>query len=280
METEKIQEIEINLLLEALFLRYGYDFRHYDRAAIRRRILHCLESCTFAHISEIVPHLLYQGTFLTRLVHALSVNTTEMFRDPESFAALRTRVLPTLATYPFINIWHAGCATGEEVYSLAILLHEADLLKHARIYATDIDDEVLAKARDGVYHLDRLAPFADNYRQAGGHGSLGEYLTTGHGLFRMHDWLRDNMVFSNHNLVTDGVFAEIHLLMCRNVLIYFDATLQRRALRLFHDSLTRGGFLCLGGSESLHFSDVADHFLPIAQQERIYRKSLTPESRT
>ncbi|MBF0583031.1 MAG: protein-glutamate O-methyltransferase CheR [Magnetococcales bacterium] len=272
MEKEKIQEIEVNLLLDALFFRYGYDFRDYDRNSLTRRILKCLETCTFQHVSEIIPRLLYNGEFLTRLVHALSVNTTEMFRDPLTFAALRERVFPVLASYPFINIWHAGCATGEEVYSLAILLHEAGLLRHARIYATDMDEEVLAKAQEGVYSIDHLEKFEENYLQAGGIHQLKAYISIGYGLFRIDDRLRQQMIFANHNLVTDGVFAEIHLLLCRNVLIYFNATLRERAFRLFCDSLGRGGFLCLGSSESLPPPEWKLSFAPVAPRERIFRK--------
>ncbi|MEO5340460.1 MAG: protein-glutamate O-methyltransferase CheR [Magnetococcus sp. MYC-9] len=278
MEKEKIQEIEINLLLDALFFRYGYDFRDYDRSSLTRRILQCLEHCTFQHVSEIIPRLLYNGEFLTRLVHALSVNTTEMFRDPRTFAALREQVFPVLATYPFINIWHAGCASGEEVYSLAILLQEAGLLCHARIYATDMDEEVLAKAQEGVYAVDHLEKFEKNYLLAGGCRHLREYISVGYGLFRLEDRLRQSMIFANHNLVTDGVFAEIHLLLCRNVLIYFNATLRERAFRLFHDSLGRGGFLCLGSSESLPPAEWKLSLVPVAPRERIFRKmpSLEP----
>ncbi|MBF0144150.1 MAG: protein-glutamate O-methyltransferase CheR [Magnetococcales bacterium] len=277
MESEEIQEIEVRLLLDALYLRYGYDFRNYDRTLLKRRLLSCLEACTFNTIAEIIPHLLHQGSFLPRLVHALSVNTTAMFRDPAVFAAIRESLLPVLATYPFINIWHAGCATGEEVYSLAILLAEAGLLDHARLYATDIDEEVLAKAREGVYAADHLTQFAANYRAAGGCRELGDYVTQAYGLVRMAERLRENIVFANHNLVTDGVFAEIHLLMCRNVLIYFDPGLQKRAVGLFRDSLVRGGFLCLGHTESLLFSGHADHFREFSRRHRIYRKRTPSE---
>ncbi|MBF0109500.1 MAG: protein-glutamate O-methyltransferase CheR [Magnetococcales bacterium] len=272
MEKNQIEEIEINLLLDALYLRYGYDFRDYDRGALKKRIHACLSQCTFHHVSEIIPRLLHHGEFLTRLVHALSINTTAMFRDPQTFAILRTTVFPVLASFPFINIWHAGCATGEEVYSLAILLHEAKLLRNARIYATDLDDEALSKAREGVYPFERLEEFEEGYRQAGGVHSLRDYCTLGYGLFRFEDWLRQNMIFANHNLVTDGVFAEIHLLLCRNVLIYFNPELRERALGLFRDSLGRGGFLCLGGSEYLPRPGWEHCFQTLAMKERIFRK--------
>lgn len=276
MEAEKIREIEIKLLLDALYFRYGYDFRNYDRLSLDRRIGKCLETCSFTHISEIIPRLLYQGEFLNRLVHALAVNTTEMFRDPLTFAALRVNVFPILESYPFINIWHAGCASGEEVYSMAILLHEAGLLDKTRLYATDIDEEILLRAREGIYSADRLELFEDNYRRAGGNRHLSAYFSSGYGLFRMDERLRENMIFANHNLVTDGIFAEIHLLLCRNVLIYFDATLREHTLRLFHDSLTRGGFLCLGSSESLLLSGMEDRFAPVSARERLFRKKGVP----
>ncbi|MBF0626908.1 MAG: protein-glutamate O-methyltransferase CheR [Magnetococcales bacterium] len=277
MEQEQIQEIEITLLLEALYLRYGYDFRDYDRTTLTRRILTCLDNCYFQKISEIIPRLIHHGEFLNRLIHALSVNTTEMFRDPATFAALRQQVFPHLASYPLINIWHAGCATGEEVYSLAILLHEADLLSRTRIYATDIDEEVLTKAREGIYSAAHLPQFEENYLRAGGTGLLRDYLIEEDEVFRLDEKLRHNMVFANHNLVTDGVFAEVHLLLCRNVLIYFNSTLRERALRLFHDSLSRGGYLCLGHAEALPMHGWKTLFLPLAPRERIFRKALALE---
>ncbi|MBF0179893.1 MAG: protein-glutamate O-methyltransferase CheR [Magnetococcales bacterium] len=274
MQTEEIEDIEIQLLLDAIRLRYGYDFRSYNRASLNRRIRNCLTHCDFKHISEIIPRLLHEGLFLQRLISTLTVTVSSMFRDPEVFLALREKVMPVLATYPFLNIWHAGCATGEEVYSMAILLKEVGLYDRTQLFATDLDDEALAKAAEGVYPAEKLTEFASNYRVAGGKRDFADYATVKGGLLRVDPALRKNVLFANHNLAGDGVFAEMQLILCRNVLIYFDSTLQERVLTLFADSLARGGFLCLGTHETMEFSKLHDQFSPIVKKHRICRKSI------
>ncbi|MEO5374870.1 MAG: protein-glutamate O-methyltransferase CheR [Alphaproteobacteria bacterium] len=267
-----IQDIEIKLVLEALRLRYGYDFRHYDQSSVRRRVLHCLESCKLTGISDIIPKLLYEGMFLERLIGVLTISVTTMFRDPLVFRALREYTVPALKTHPFVNIWSAGCATGEEVYSLAILLREEGLYEQARIYATDLNADSLATAREGIYALNRLEEFEANYRDAGGVGTFRDYCEIDGNVVRMNGDLKKNIVYSSHNLATDSVFAVMNLVMCRNVIIYFDASLQKRVIGLFHESLARGGDLCLGGAESLDISKSGAGFSVLSHKNRIFRK--------
>ncbi len=274
VDTEAIQDIEIQLLIEALRLRYGYDFRDYADASLKRRILRCLSVCDFKHVSEIIPRLLHEGWFLNRLIHELSVTVTEMFRNPSTYKTLVERVFPVLKTYPFFNVWHAGCATGEEVYSLAILLKEAGLYDRSRIYATDLNPEAIRRAKEGIYSLDRLQIGRENYRLAGGGNDFSTWCHAGYDLIRMDSTLRENMVFATHNLATDGVFAEVHLILCRNVLIYFEKELKERSLVLFRDSLVSGGFLCLGNQESLPMAEVSDHFVDVVANERLFRKQV------
>ncbi|MBF0422311.1 MAG: protein-glutamate O-methyltransferase CheR [Magnetococcales bacterium] len=276
MDEERIRDIEIHLLLEALRLRFGYEFHNYSRASLKRRILGCLSTCAFKRISDIIPLLLRDESFHQKLILALTVTVTEMYRDPEVFKSLKEHVFPVLKTWPFINVWHAGCASGEEVYSLAILLKEGGYLDRARIYATDINEEALCKAREGVYPAGHLRQYEENYRLAGGSECLAQSCHIRYELAMMHTDLRKNMVFANHNLATDGTFTETHLILCRNVLIYFNQELQDRVLRLFAESLIHGGFLCLGSKESLRFSSVADQFVPICSEARIFQKRLEP----
>lgn len=273
MQPEEIEEIEIQLLLDALRLRYGYDFRNYAPASLRRRIAQCLSHCEFSRISEIIPRLLYDGWLLERLIGELSVTVTEMFRDPVTFSALTEKVFPILATHSFVNIWHAGCATGEECYSLAILLSEHQLHHRCRIYATDINPEAIEKAREGIYPLERMRTFSSNYHKAGGRGSLADYYHAHYDMACMDPQLRAHMVFATHNLATDGVFAEMNLILCRNVLIYFDPSLQKRVLALFHQSLMPGGLLCLGDSEGLHGSRFQEQFASLGGIRSLYRRS-------
>ncbi|MBF0622558.1 MAG: protein-glutamate O-methyltransferase CheR [Magnetococcales bacterium] len=272
MELKQIQDIEVQLLIKALYLRYGYDFSNYATASLRRRILQCLSSCEFSHISEIIPQLLHEGRFHRRLIFELSVTVTEMFRDPYVFKALRTHVIPHLKTFPFVNIWIAGCATGEEVYSLAILLHEEGIYDRVRIYATDFNDEALQQAQEGVFPAGKMAAYGTNYQKAGGTGSLSDYYHARYDLARMDAALKENIVFANHNLVGDAVFCETELIMCRNVMIYFNRKLQDTVFELFTESLSHGGFLCIGTRESLQFSSVATQFQEIRNRERIYQK--------
>lgn len=266
--------MEIQFLLDALYQRYGYDFRNYSVASLKRRILRCLSVCTIQNISEIIPKVLHDRPFLDRLIHELTVSVTDMFRDPEVYLALRKHVIPVLRTYPFFNIWHAGCATGEEIYSFAVLLSEEGLYDKACIYATDLDERVVQKAKEGAYPASNLASYKKKYKKAGGKQKFSNYCHVKHDQVRMDAALKKNIVFSTHNLATDGVFSEIHLILCRNVLIYFAPTLQNRVIELFEKSLVRSGFLCLGSHESLPFPNPFDTFITMASKEKIYRKRL------
>ena len=272
MEPEKACDIEIHLLLEALRLRFGYDFQSYAKASLKRRILHAIASGGYQHVAEAIPHLLHDTAFRHDFIYELSVPATEMFRDPTVFRALLEQVVPVLKSYPLINIWHAGCATGEEVYSFAILLQEAGLQRNVRIYATDLNDKALHTAQEGVYPAEKMKQCMEGYRKAGGRHSFSDYCHVKYGLAKLDDALKENVTFANHNLATDAVFVEAHLILCRNVFIYFNQALQNRALWLFHDSLVREGFLCLGRKESLRFFEGADRFTTITEKEKIFQK--------
>lgn len=268
------ENIEIQLLLEAIHLKYGYDFRDYARASVKRRIIHRKNLANIATIAEMQHRLLHDIEFFERLLLDLSINVTEMFRDPTFYVALRQEVVPVLKTYPFIKIWHAGCSTGEEAYSMAILLKEEGLYDRTQIYATDFNDMVLQKAREGIYSIEHIKDYTLNYQRAGGKTTFVEYYTAHHNSILLDRSLKKNMVFANHNLETDGVFGEMHLILCRNVLIYFNRTLQNRVIHLFHESLCRSGILCLGSKETLRFSDDAHAFEEIVADEKIYKKTL------
>lgn len=272
MRRTEIENLEVELLVEAVFKRYGNDFRHYSRASLKRRIHHFLGKTDFARVSEMIPRLLYDRTFFDSLLYGLSVTVTEMFRDPGAYQAIREKVVGFLKTYPFVKVWHAGCATGEEVYSLAILLKEEGLYDRTRIYATDFNDEALDKAKKGIYPVDRIKEYTDNYQKSGGKESFSSYYHSKYGSVIMNQDLKKNIVFANHNLASDSVFGDTHLVMCRNVLIYFDRELQDRALKLFHDSLVYNGFLCLGTKESIRFSVVQGDFNEVDRKMRIYQK--------
>jgi chemotaxis protein methyltransferase CheR len=264
--------IEVDLFLEALFRRHGYDFRNYAKASIRRRVLGLASATGADNVSELIRRTLRDGPFLPEILAHLSVPVTELFRDPPVFKALREQVLPMLASWPRLKIWQAGCATGEEVYSLAILLDEAGLLERTQIYATDINDVALKKAEDGVFPVAHFEDAERRHRECGGRRPLSDYCVAAHGFFRVDQRLREHIVFAHHNLVCDGVFCEVQAVLCRNVLIYFDRHLQERVLRLFHGSLDRGGFLCLGTRESLRQSDVELGFSAIDKDLRIFRR--------
>jgi chemotaxis protein methyltransferase CheR len=275
MGSDSTQELEIRLLLEALRHRCGFDIRHYAQASLRRRLLYCLTSCGIDKISEAIPRIIHDQKFFNELLYSLSVTFTEFFRDPLFFRIIRDRIISILKTYPFVNIWHAGCATGEEVYSMAIMLEEEGLMGKVRIYATDFNNDSLQKAAEAMYRTEDLVASEANYKKAGGKGSLSDYYHIENGSARIDPSLMKNIVFSSLNLATDGVFTEVHLVLCRNVLIYFDNTLQNRVLNLLHDSLVHGGVLCLGSRETLRFSDVENHFLPISDKWRIFQKRVT-----
>ncbi len=269
----RIEEIEIDLLLEAIYRCHGYDFRSYARASIERRIRQFASKARYASISEMVPKVIKNGEFFSRLVQYFSVGVTEMFRDPLVYRAVREKVIPLLRTWPHFKIWHAGCSTGEEVYSLAIVLKEEGIYDRATIYATDFNEDALLRAREGIYGIEKLRTATKNYQQAGGKKSFSEYYHARYDAALMDGALKERMVFSRHNLVSDSVFGEMHLVFCRNVLIYFNRQLQERALALFTESLVHGGFLCLGTKESLRFTDARDRYAVVDQQARIYKKT-------
>ena len=269
---EAIEDLEIQLLLEALYQRYHYDFRHYARASIKRRLIQARNQLGFGSISALQDRVLHDPVMLPRLLDYLTVQVSEMFRDPSYFRALREKVLPHLRTYPSLKVWIAGCSAGEELYSLAILFREEGLYERTLFYATDINPEALSAAESGVYSLDRIRKFTENHRMSGGKSSLSDYYTADYGRAVFDKTLRNRVVFSDHSLVTDAVFAEMHLVSCRNVMIYFDRALQDRAIGLFRDSLARKGFLGLGSKESLRFSTHAGAFADFVPEEKIYQR--------
>lgn len=267
-------EIELQLLLEAIFQRYGYDFRSYGRASLRRRVDQHMLLARYSHIGELIHAILHKGEAFSALLSALTINVTEMFRDPDFYRAFREQVVPVLKTHPFLKIWHAGCATGEEIYSMAILLEEEELYDRCQIYATDIDKEVLEKARRGIFPVAELRKYTDNYQRAGGKGSLSDYYTAKYDSVIMDPRLKKNVAFADHDLATDQVFGEMQVILCRNVLIYFNRELQNRAFGLFYDSLDMGGILCLGSKESLRLAECANQFDVIDKAQRIYRRHI------
>ncbi len=269
LETE---QIEIRLLLEAIYLKYGYDFRDYMQAHIRRRVRHRLKDSGMSSISEMQHRVLTDPDFFGTLLLDFSINVTEIFRDPAFYGTIREEVVPMLKTYPFVKIWHAGCATGEEVYSMAILLREEEIYEKTQIYATDFNETVVRKARQGIYPIGQMKTYTKNYQRAGGRRSFAEYYTARYDAVIFDPALREQIIFADHNLVTDSVFGEMQMILCRNVLIYFNRDLQRRVFRLLYDSLVPGGFLCLGSKESLAYSGLADRFEPVSEKEKIFKK--------
>jgi chemotaxis protein methyltransferase CheR len=272
MNEAEIEGIELDLLLEAVYRRYGYDFRSYARASIERRTRLFLAKLGCASVSAMIPLILRDRELFSRLAHHFSIAVTEMFRDPFVYASVRKNVIPMLRTWPYFKIWHAGCATGEEVYSLAIVLKEEGVYDRATIYATDFNDQILERAREGIFDIGKVQEATRNYQLAGGKASLAEYYHAHYGAVAMNPALRQRMVFSGHNLAVDSVFGEMHLVFCRNVLIYFNRELQDRALGLFTESLVHGGFLCLGTKEDLGFSSVSGRFEIVDGKARIYKK--------
>jgi chemotaxis protein methyltransferase CheR len=272
MVDKELEDIEIDLLLEGIYRRYGYDFRSYARASLERRLRQFLSNGPNESISELIPKVLHDEAFFATMAQALSVSTTHMFRDPQVYRAIREKILPVLRTWPHFKIWHAGCSTGEEAYSLAILLHEELLLDRATIYATDFNDASLTKAKDGIYAVERVKEFTKAHHEAGGKTSFADYYQAAHGLAAIRESLRKRITFANHNLAVDHAFSEMHLVVCRNVMIYFNRELQNRVLRIFSDTLVNGGFLCLGNKEDLRFSDVASDFETVDGEARIYKK--------
>jgi chemotaxis protein methyltransferase CheR len=272
-DTLENERIEIKLLLEGVYLKYGYDFRDYAGAHLKRRLNYRLEASGFASYSEMLHRLISDKEFFYELVLDLSINVTEMFRDPWVYLKIRELVVPHLKTYPFIRSWHAGCSAGQEVHSMCILLHEEGVTsKKIQIYATDFNDLILAKAKKGIYPIDSVRDYTTNYQKAGGLSSFSDYYLADYDTVKINSPLKERVLFSAHNLATDMVFAEMNIVFCRNVLIYFNKKLQNRVIKMFYDSLCPGGFLCLGSKESLKFTDYADKFEVLAEKEKIYRK--------
>ena len=267
-----LERTEIELLLEGVFRTYGFDFRSYAYASIRRRLWKRVASEGLRTLSELQGRVLHDRDAMERLLLDLSVNVTSMFRDPPFYQTFRNVVIPLLRTYPFVRLWHAGCSTGEEVYSTAIMLEEAGLYDRSRIYATDINDVVLQQARRGIFPIDRMQEYTENYIRAGGTRSFSEYYTAMYDGALFDQRLVRNVVFAQHNLVTDRSFSEFHVIFCRNVLIYFDKELQNRVHSLFYDSLIRLGVLCLGSKETLKFSKYEACYDRLDTSEKIYRK--------
>jgi len=267
-----IDEIEMRLLLDAIYSSYHYDFRQYANASLKRRLGQALIRMDCATISALQEKILHDRSAFPVLLEYLTVQVSDLFRDPEFYLALRQHVVPLLATYPSLKIWVAGCSTGEEAYSFAILLAEEGLLERTLIYATDINDDSLNRARSGIFPLDRLKQFTLNHRESGGKGSLSDHYHAAHDHAVMSSRLRSRITFADHSLATDSAFSEVQLISCRNVLIYFDRQLQDRALGLFHESLCHRGFLCLGTKEALRFSAHAERFSDFRGAERIFRK--------
>ncbi len=268
----KTEDIEIRLLLEAIFRKYHYDFRGYAMASVKRRLIQARDHFHCHTFSALQDMILHDPGMMTAMLPYLTVQVSELFRDPHYFKAIREKVVPHLKTYPSLKVWIAGCSTGEELYSFAILFREEGLFDRTMFYATDINHDALKKAEAGVYSLDRIKLFTENHRLSGGKGSLSDYYTAAYGAASFDKTLRKNVVFSDHSLATDAVFAETQLVSCRNVLIYFDRDLQDRAITLFKGSLARKGFLGLGSKETLRFSSSADAFSDFEHNERIYQK--------
>lgn len=269
---DRNQAIELKLLIEAIYLRYSYDFRDYSSASLKRRVLLALKQMECDSISALQGRILHDPKAFMELLQFLTIPVSEMFRDPGYYLALREQVVPVLRTYPSLKIWIAGCSTGEEVYSMAILLAEEGLLERAILYATDINPRSLERARKGIFNLDNMHQYTDNYRRAGGKGSLSDYYTAAYDSAIMDKSLKNNVTFADHSLATDSVFAETQLISCRNVLIYFNKPLQDRAFGLFHESLCHRGFLGLGSKETVEFSGYAERFEAFNKPQRVFRK--------
>lgn len=266
-----LEEIEVDLFISALHHGHGYDFSGYSRASLTRRVHNLVRTFAVPSITHLTALILHEPTRLPEVISGLSVPVSEFFRDPQVFRALKEEVFPILASYPAINIWQAGCAHGQEVYSLAILLQEAGLYERARIYATDMSAAALATAREGIFPLPDAREAAARYLTAGGAGSFSDYYHARYDLMKLDERLISRVTFAQHNLVTDAVFCEAHLILCRNVLIYFTNPLQNKVLEMFAQSLVRGGFLCIGTRENLDFSPASMRFNPVDGQARIYR---------
>jgi chemotaxis protein methyltransferase CheR len=271
MDASELDNIELELFVQALHKRHGHDFSQYASASLKRRVHLLADQLQCRTVTALTERMLHEPALLSRVLEGLTVPVSDMFRDPPMFSALRQQVFPLLASYPRIIIWQAGCAYGQEVYSLAILLEEAGLYERTQIFATDLSDRAIQRASEGIYPAQEAQQWSRNYQAAGGRRSLADYCSAGYKLLKLNQRLRRNVTFAVHNLATDGVFCEAHLILCRNVLIYFSNPLQNRALALFRDSLVRAGFLCLGARENIERSPVAQAFVTFSEPQRIYR---------
>ncbi len=269
---KSLDDVEIELLLEGLYRAYGFDFREYSRASLKRRILELMRLEKVGTVSAFQDRVLHDEACLDRLLLGLSVHATAMFRDPSFYSTFRRQVVPLLRTYPTVQIWIAGCSTGEEVYSLAILLQEERLYDKCRIYATDISRAVLRKARDGIFPMAAMREYTNNYHQAGGTHEFSDYYTAQYDNVIFSSTLKSNLVFSEHNLATDGSFNEFQVVLCRNVMIYFNKDLQARVHNLLYDSLSMFGVFGLGNKESLKFTPRADFYQHLNDRDKLYRK--------
>ncbi|MED3797302.1 MULTISPECIES: protein-glutamate O-methyltransferase CheR [Lysinibacillus] len=272
IQLNKHTNLEIDLLLEAIYRLSGYDFRQYNRSSISRRIYNRMGINNISTISRVQEKVIHDKEFLEQILNDFSINVTEMFRNPSFFKAFRETVIPVLREYPEIRIWHAGCATGEEVYSMAILLQEEGLIERSVIYATDMNEQVLEKAKKGAFPIHKMQAYTKNYMLAGGAHAFSEYYQTDYQYAYFHPTLLKNIIFAQHNLVTDHSFNEFHVVLCRNVLIYFSPKLQSQVHQLFYESLSDKGFLCLGDKETLRFEEVISKYKEISGNERIYQK--------
>lgn len=269
----ELEALEYDVLLSSIKLRYGHDFNSYARSSLMRRLLYHVDKRELNSLSELVPLLMHDERIFADLLNSVSVPVTEMFRDPLVFKKLRESIVPLLKTYPSINIWHAGCATGEEVYSMAILLEEENLYDNCKIFATDFNSQSLTKAQAGVFPLSRMQQYTENYYVAGGKSAFSDYYQVQEDSIKMEKNLSRNITFAKHNLMVDNVFGQFNLVLCRNVLIYFGRQLQNRVLRLFKESMSPLGYLCLGQHESIDQSTSAHAFQNLYENEKVYRKN-------
>jgi len=268
------ENIELELLLQAMYLQYGYDFRDYSRAHIKRRVIHRLMQSGLSSISELQHKILHDPLCFEKLIRDLSINVTEMFRNPYFYKSMRQNVIPLLKTYPFLKIWIAGCSSGEEVYSFAILLKEEGLYERTQIYATDFNHDVIQKAKTGVYPIKYIKEYTANYQQAGGKHSFSNYYRASNDSVIFDPELKKQIVFAVHNLVTDAVFAEVNMVICRNVLIYFNRKLQNKVLDIFDESILPGGYIGLGSKETLQFSSLDGRYKTVDAKEKIFKKKI------
>ncbi|MBF0408060.1 MAG: protein-glutamate O-methyltransferase CheR [Candidatus Riflebacteria bacterium] len=270
--SNEIEKIELELLLEAVWQRHGYDFRKYSRNSLYRRVKHFITNEKIASISDLIPRIIHEEGFLRILLNELTIQVSEIFRDPGFYSVFRKNVLPVLKTWPIIRIWSAGCAGGEEAYSLAIVLHEEGVYQRSLIYATDLNEEALKQAREGIFSVSKMREYSGNYQKSDGKGSLSDYFTVNYGSAIIDSNLRKNIVFSMHNLVSDGIFTEANVVLCRNVMIYFNSDLKNKVVDTFTESISSGGFLCLGTKENLFECTSKTRYSEFDRKYKIFRK--------